>query len=115
MYDNNKAVIGQTQVDATKNPLGDPINNADPLNFQSKLPKPLKVTGEHENDYIQFDYGDVHFQSRTPNDGGSCTVGGWDPRDGPICGLRFGNQNAVSDYSFPLSVWVCVGVSNTVG
>lgn len=95
MYDNNKAVIGQTTVDENKNPLGDPINNANPLNFQSKLPHPLRVTGEHQNDYVQFDYGDLHWQSRIPNGGASCSVGGWDPRDGPICDL-FGDQYAVS-------------------
>ncbi|KAL8740124.1 MAG: hypothetical protein Q9190_007142, partial [Brigantiaea leucoxantha] len=94
LYDNNKAIIGQTQIDPAQNPLGDPINNSNPLLFNSKLPNALKVTGEHEHDYIQFDYGDLHFQSRNPNGGGQCTVGGWDPRDGPDCTSRFGLQNA---------------------
>ena len=100
MYDNNKNVIGQTNVDPTKNPLGDPINNSDPLNFQSKLPYPLQVTGEHENDYVQFNYNGLAFKSRD----GQCSVGGWDPRDGPVCGLRPGNQNAVSPVPAP-----CIG------
>ena len=99
MYDNNKVVIGQTQTDGTNNPLGDPINDSDPLFFTSKLPNPLKVTGEHEHDYIQFDYGDLHFQSRSPNGGGQCSVGGWDPRDGPVCDALLGDQNAVSFFS----------------
>ena len=94
LYDNNKVVIGQT--DTTTNPLGDPINNSDALSFTSKLPNPLRVTGEHRNDYIQFDYGDLHFQSRSPNGGGQCSVGGWDPKGGPVCGSRYGDQNAVS-------------------
>lgn len=94
MYDNNKAVIGQTNVDPAKNPLGDPINTSDSLQFQSKLPFPLVVTGEHENDYVQFNYNGLQWQSKSPNGGASCSVGGWDPRDGPVCGLRFGDQNA---------------------
>jgi hypothetical protein len=35
MYDDGKAVIGQTNVDSTKNSLGDPINNSDPLNSRA--------------------------------------------------------------------------------
>ena len=100
MYDNNKAVIGQTQTDSTNNPLGDPINDSDPLSFTSKLPNPLRVTGEHEHDYIQFDYGDLHFQSRTPNGGGQCSVGGWDPRHGPVCDPVSGDGSAVSLFLF---------------
>ena len=103
MYDNNKAVSGQTPPDGSNGALGDPINNSDPLFFSSKLPNPLKVTGEHENDYIQFDYGDLHFQSRSPNGGAVCSVGGWDPRDGPVCDALFGDQNAVSLFPLLLS------------
>ena len=92
MFDNDKNVIGQTVVDPATNPLGDPINVGDSLDFQSKLPFALQVTGEHEGDYVQFNYNGLNFKS---TDSG-CSVGGWDPRDGPVCGLRFGNQNAVS-------------------
>lgn len=59
------------------------------------LTHPLEITGEHENDYVQFTYGDVSWQSKTPNDeaGAGCTVGGWDPREGPTCtSLSFWDQ-----------------------
>ena len=95
MKDNNKAIIGQTDTD-DNHPIGYPMDDGNSYSFESKLPHPLVITGEHENDYVQFTYGDLSWQSKTPNGGGSCTVGGWDPRDGPICDSRFGNQNAVS-------------------
>ena len=103
MYDNNKANIGQTNVDRTKNPLGDPINVGDSLSFQSKLPFPLVVTGEHEHDYVQFNYNGLQWKSHDRTGPGTCTVGGWDPRDGPLCGGRFGQKNAHNqmDCSFP--------------
>ena len=103
LLDNNKANIGQTSVDPTKNPIGDPINSSDPLSFDSKLPNPLVITGEHMNDYVQFTYGTLSWTSRTTTGPATCSNGGWDPRDGPICGQRFGNQNAVNnmDCSFP--------------
>jgi len=82
MFDNSKAVIGETNVDNTKNPHGDPINTSAPLNFQSKLPFPLQVTGEHQNDYVQFNYNGLNFASGD----GQCSVGGWDPKQGPSCG-----------------------------
>lgn len=94
MVDNNKATIGQTVTDAD-HPIGYAMDDGNSYSFDSKLPHPLVITGEHENDYVQFTYGSLSWQSKTPNGGGSCTVGGWDPRDGPVCGLRFGNQNAV--------------------
>ncbi|KAL8747806.1 MAG: hypothetical protein Q9190_000350 [Brigantiaea leucoxantha] len=99
MYDDAKKQIGKTTIDPTKNLLGDPINVGDSLNFQSELPYPLVVTGEHENDYVQFNYNRLQFKSTDKTGPAMCTVGGWDPRDGPVCGLRFGNQNAVSDDS----------------
>ena len=85
MYDNNKVNIGQTNVVPFKNPLGDPINAGSPLDFQSKLPFALQVTGEHEDDYVQFNYNGLQWQSKSPSGGASCKVGGWDPRDGPRC------------------------------
>ncbi|KAL8676221.1 MAG: hypothetical protein Q9186_007243 [Xanthomendoza sp. 1 TL-2023] len=91
MYDNDKIVIGQTEADSTK-PLGDSINANDPLNFQSKLPFPLQVTGEHKKDYVQFNYNGLSFKSTD----GQCSAGGWDPKQGPTCGLRTGNKNARS-------------------
>lgn len=80
MFDNNKAVIGETKMD--HNPLGDPINNANAMYFQSKLPHPLQVIGEHQNDYVQFDYNGLRFTSGDAQ----CSVGGWDPKNGPLCG-----------------------------
>ena len=99
MYDNNKQVIGQTSIDPNKNPLGDPINTSDPYSFASKLAQPMIVTGEHENDYIQFTIGSLSFTSRTTSGSATCSNGGWDPRDGPICDV-FADVPAVSTSSF---------------
>ena len=95
--------IGDTNVDATTDPIGIGINSGASYSFDSKLPKPLIITGEHENDYVQFTYGSLSWQSKTPNGGGRCNNGGWNPRDGPICGQRYGDQNAVNnmDCFFP--------------
>ena len=95
MYDNNKNVIGQTAKD-DDHPIGYAMDDGNSYSFTSKLKDPLVITGEHENDYVQFTIGALSWQSKSPNGGGSCTVGGWDPRDGPVCDSRFGNQNAVS-------------------
>ncbi|KAI4129589.1 MAG: hypothetical protein LQ338_002163 [Usnochroma carphineum] len=92
MYDNDKAVIGQTNGD----PLDNPINVADPLNFQSKLPYPLVVVGEHENDYVQFNYNGLQFTSRDTSGKATCSNGGWDPRNGPKCNLQSVKSVAVS-------------------
>ena len=95
--------IGDTSVSESTDPIGDGINDGASYTFNSKLPHPLVVTGEHKNDYIQFTYGSLSWQSKTPNGGGRCNVGGWDPRDGPVCGSRFGITNAVNnmDCFFP--------------
>lgn len=104
LKDNNKAIIGQT-VNDDDHPIGYAMDDGDSYSFTSKLPNPLFITGEHENDYVHFTYGTLSWQSKTPNGDASCTVGGWDPRGGPICGLGFGseNLNAVNnmDCSFP--------------
>ncbi|KAL8775163.1 MAG: hypothetical protein Q9194_003851, partial [Teloschistes cf. exilis] len=68
LKDGKGNAIGDTQVDS-KNPIGDGINAGAGLEFKSKLPKPLVVTGEHRNDYIQFTYGDISWQSKTPAKG----------------------------------------------
>ena len=102
MYDNNKATIGQTNINEATSPLGDPINVSDPLQFNSTLPYPLIVTGEHENDYVQFNYNGLSFTSRDTSGQAKCTLGGWNPRDGPVCTGRAGNQNAVSMILIPL-------------
>ena len=102
LYDNDKTVIGETPTNAT-NPIGEPINTSDPYNFASKLPNAIVITGEHENDYVQFTYGGLSWTSRTTTGPATCSNGGWDPRDGPVCGLRIGDQNAVNnmDCTFP--------------
>ena len=95
MYDNAKNVIGRTVQDDV-HPFGYAMDDGKSYSFSSKLSDPLVITGEHENDYVQFTIGTLKWQSKTPNGGASCKVGGWDPRDGPLCHLRAGNQNAVS-------------------
>ena len=102
LYDNNKSVIGQTPTDSA-NANGEPINTSDPYNFDSKLPDVIVITGEHKKDYVQFNYGGLSWTSRTTTGLATCSNGGWDPRDGPSCGLPFGDQNAVNnmDCSFP--------------
>ena len=95
--------IGDTTVNPSKDPDGEGINDGSSYTFISKLPNPIVVTGEHEHDYIQFTYGGLSWRSKTPNGGAYCNNGGWDPRDGPICGLAYGNQDAVNnmDCFFP--------------
>ena len=100
MYDNAGNDIGDTPVDETKDPIGKPINAADPYSFASKLSLPLVITGEHENDYVRFTLGSLSWTSRTTTGPATCKNGGWDPRDGPVCGQRFGDQNAVSPILF---------------
>ena len=96
MYDNDKNVIGETTTD-DDHPIGYAMDDGNSYSFTSKLPQPLVITGEHENDYVQFTYGGLSWQSKTPNGGGSCAVGGWDPRDGPVCDDFLGSTtNAVS-------------------
>ena len=101
LVDANKADIGDTPVN-NNNPFGLPINAADPYFFDSKLPYSIVIVGEHQHDYIQFTYGGLSWQSKTPNGGASCINGGWDPRDGPACS-RYGDQPAVNnmDCFFP--------------
>ncbi len=102
LVDANKADIGDTPVDT--NPLGAPINAGDSYSFDSKLPNPIVITGEHEHDYIQFTYGGLSWKSTDKGGPATCNVGGWDPRDGPVCDDPFGDdENAVNnmDCFFP--------------
>lgn len=103
MLDNDKNDIGDTPTDPDKNPLGEPINTSDPYSFTSKLPNPLVIVGDHENDYVQFTYGTLQWTSRTTSGPATCSNGGWDPRDGPVCNSRFGNTNAVCLIDRPYS------------
>lgn len=99
MYDNAKTVIGTTSV--AEDSLGASISTA--YSFTSKLANPMVIIGEHENDYIQFTIGALSFTSRTTTGSATCTNGGWDPNEGPICGSKAGNVNAENqvDCSFP--------------
>lgn len=95
--------IGNTSIDRKKNPIGDGINADSSLSFNSKLPHALVITGEHLNDYVQFTYDGLSWQSKTPNEGAYCNNGRWDPRVGPLCSFSVGNHNAVNnmDCFFP--------------
>lgn len=77
LYDNDKNLMGETEMDSDT-PLGDSINDIDPLEFHSKLPFSLHVTGEHRRDYVQFNYSTLSFTTID----GPCVVGGWDPKHG---------------------------------
>ena len=94
IYDNNKNVIGQTPTNASY--AGAPINVDDPYSMTSKLADPLVVVGEHENDYIQFTLGSQSWTSRDTQAPYFAKNGGWNPKDGPVCGQRYGDENAVS-------------------
>ena len=86
LLDNNKNVIYQTSQDDFDNgDLGDPINAGNGTTIQGPLPDPIAITGEHDDDYVQFTYGSLSWQSKQPNGGAQCSVGGWNPRDGPLC------------------------------
>lgn len=67
------------------------INDGASLFLDSKLPSQLVVTGEHSGDYVQFTYGDLSWTNTEPKKDGDvtlayCNSGGWDPREGPVCG-----------------------------
>lgn len=60
----------------------------EPLFVTSKLEDPLIVVPEHQHDYIQFTLGTENFDS-TQHDQTQlswCSVGDWDPSEGPTCG-----------------------------
>lgn len=58
---------------------GQPINANHPLSIQEDgMEKPLVVVGEHSDDYIQFTYGDVHWQSKDTGGKAHCKLKGED-------------------------------------
>ena len=79
--DNNKNTIAQSVID-DDHLIGYAMDDGNSYTFTSVLPNPLVITGEHENDDVQFTYGGLSWQSKTPSGGASCSVGGWDPREG---------------------------------
>lgn len=62
LKDNNKAIIGQTANDDDHR-IGYAMDDSDSYSFNSKLPNSLVITGEHENDYVQFTYGTLSWHS----------------------------------------------------
>ena len=104
--DGEGSVLGETAVNDTY-PLGMPINVGDTYAFlpnglstTPSMTTPLMITGEHEDDYVQFTLKSLSWKSRTTTGVATCSNGGWDPKDGPICGQRYGDRNAVC---FPCS------------
>lgn len=73
--DNNKAIIGSA-VNDDDHPIGYGMNDGNPYSLSSRLPNPLIITGEHENDHVQSTYGSLSWQSKISNGGASCTVDG---------------------------------------
>lgn len=80
LLDNNKEVIGETESEA-----GEPMNDQQPYRFVSKLKHELVITGQHQNDYVQFNINGLDWSSTEAKNGANCAVGGWDPRQGPFC------------------------------
>lgn len=95
MTNGDRVTIAETVINSTY-PWGMPINVGDSYSFDLPLSPPIVITGEHEGDYIQFTQGDLSWTSRTTTGAAICKNGGWDPKDGPVCGLRYGDTNAVS-------------------
>ncbi|KAL9077076.1 MAG: hypothetical protein Q9157_003499, partial [Trypethelium eluteriae] len=92
LLDNNKATIYQTSTDGAHADWGEPINAGNGSTIQGPLPYPIQIIGEHENDYVQFTYGSASWTSRTDSGPANCANGGWNPRDGPVCGTEFLGQ-----------------------
>lgn len=108
VMDSENNVIGKTAINATY-PLGMPINVGDTYAFLvNDSSTQLMITGEHAGDYIQFTLGSLSWKSRTTTGVATCSNGGWDPRDGPICGQRYGSQNAKNriDCQVPCSAFL---------
>lgn len=79
IFDGADKEIGQT-TSGSGNPYGSAINVKDPYTFQSKLPHDLVVVGEHRGDYVQFQYGELGFTSRTTAGNATCSNGGWNEK-----------------------------------
>ncbi|KAB8296273.1 hypothetical protein EYC80_009047 [Monilinia laxa] len=87
LVDNDKKVIYKTPESYfDNNGWGIPINDGNDTTIQGPLPNTIAITGEHENDYIQFIYGTLSWTSKKANGGAQCTTGGWDLRKDPGCG-----------------------------
>lgn len=73
-----------TTPQSTQSP-GQPINDGNPLSLQENgMKNPLKITGEHTKDYIQFTYGSTSWTSGTKDGNAHCTLKGSDwSKNGP--------------------------------
>lgn len=97
LVDNDSHDIGDTyQFNTSGKQIGASINNDEPYSFTSKLPHFLRITGEHENDYVQFSYGSLPWTSNTTIGPAACRTGVWSPEDGPICNTESNHTFAVS-------------------
>lgn len=94
MANSDGGTIGDTVINTTY-PWGMPINVGDSYSFEPGPLPAIVITGEHEGDYIRFTQGDLTWTSRTTTGTPNCTNGGWDPKDGPVCGLKYGDRVAV--------------------
>ncbi|KAL8866684.1 MAG: hypothetical protein Q9174_006152, partial [Haloplaca sp. 1 TL-2023] len=81
--DTGMLILGET--DGYDEGPGDPINSDAPLRFKHRLPHDLVVVGEHQGDYVQFNYNGLRWTSEDAEGDGNCDSGRWDPRGGPSC------------------------------
>lgn len=93
LVDNNKNNIYTTPDSAKVDGLGIDIN--DPSgggSFQGPLPYPVHMTGEHQNDYIQFSYNGLSWTTGSTSGSATCSTGGWDPRGKSSCDTSGGGS-----------------------
>jgi hypothetical protein len=72
LLDNNKNEV-------YKNTTLNPINDKEPWEFTTPFGPKMRITGEHEGDYVQFNYGNIDWKSsdtETTNQNGWCSTGG---------------------------------------
>jgi hypothetical protein len=69
--------------------LGPEIGANSPYNLQSTLPHPITITGEHTNDYVQFNYNGLQWQSGDQQNGDKpyCDTQPWSQNSGCTGGL----------------------------
>lgn len=80
------------------------INVKDPYTFYAGLPHPLVLVGEHRGDYVQFQYGDVGWNSGTTGADGkpSCTTTNWDHKHVDCVVVKSMQKTKVGPIPFPL-------------
>jgi hypothetical protein len=73
------SILDHDKKEVYKNTDENPINDKAPSQFTTPFGPDMRITGEHTGDYVQFDYGNIHWASTDTaesNKDGSCTVGG---------------------------------------